>query len=274
MSDGKALYGLPNYLPAKPASEDEVSTNKHINWLKEAFKSRSPSDHSKVKKLMDLTLYRRRKDINDGEDIQVLLGRYPWLSSGNEILCEFQRISAIDIDTNLSNFLSENGPQISTMAASVKTKSELYKSLQDGRDEYAAQCLMILAIVLLLNEDIDNFIGDEVPEPYVAPAFIKCNVANFLNERKFQIYVDGIHVCDREDFLGALKVYICMYYVFNLAYKSLEKTLTYFDCVILKVQPEISQKATNKCVIQLIAKLNGLKQKKSTKTKRKSKLKK
>ena len=52
-----------------------------------------------------------------------------------------------------------------------------------------------------------------------------------------------------------------MYYVFHIAYQTLTKTLTFFDSMMLKLKREVGQKAVHKCIIQAVAKLNGLKQK-------------
>ena len=101
------MYGLPDYLPAKPQSGDEQSTKRHIGWLQETFKSRSKADNAKVLKLMNLTLYKRREEIAKGDDIKKLLDQYPWLSNTDQVQEEFNHISDIYINENFATFLSE-----------------------------------------------------------------------------------------------------------------------------------------------------------------------
>ena len=61
-----AMFGMVNYLPSAPESEDDESTKRHVKWLKGAIKSRKSDDGAKVSSLMDLTLYHRRKMLIDG----------------------------------------------------------------------------------------------------------------------------------------------------------------------------------------------------------------
>jgi hypothetical protein len=258
------LFGLPNFQVESPASEDSSSTQKHIIWLQQAFSTRSKADFGKVQKLMDLTLYKRRQDILDGQSTQSILETYPWLTkSGEASVEEFKRISGKSIDKCLDDYFEEYGEHVVLMIAELKC-SELVKSLLDQRggehSKYAACCLSILGIVILLNEKINQLMGPEIPEPETSPVFIKCNTSKFVDVVNFEIYVDGLKVCECGDFVEACQVYICCFYIYNLEYKGLRKTMAFVDNVILKLKVEMSGK-TQKSVVGLIAKLNSQKEK-------------
>ena len=92
------------------------------------------------------------------------------------------------------------------MTGSVKTKSELFNSLKGTEGQYASHSMVILGLIMVMNADINHLIGNEVPEPSVAAVFIKCNVSNFLDEREWDIFTEGIHLCTSKDFIKAFKV--------------------------------------------------------------------
>ena len=253
------MHGLPNYLPVKPRSEDNESTKRHITWLQDAYKSRSRADNNKVMKLMTLTLYQRRQEITNGEDIKMFLDKYPWLHIADQVVEEFHRISDLNVNENFDTFINENKFALISMAQIVKNQSELFNLLRGAEGDYATNCMIILGVILMMNEEVTHLIGNEVPEPGVTPVFIKCDVSKFLDEGAFEVFIDGVHVCTATDFVEAFKLYICTYYIFNIAYGTLKKTLTFFDCMMLRLKQE--QKSVHKCVIKVIAKLNALKEK-------------
>lgn len=75
-------WGLVNYLPEKPESEDETSIQSHIMWLKKEHRKKESMDMEGVDRRMLLTLsHRRRLIIEENKSINDILIEYPWLGS-------------------------------------------------------------------------------------------------------------------------------------------------------------------------------------------------
>ena len=101
-------------------------------------------------------------------------------------------------------------------------------------DKYPASSLALVGTVLLFKEDLSLVVGGHgrsLPEPAMSPVFLKHEVTDehFLDASKFDVYVDGMKVVECNDFVEAMMVYTCMFYVFNLVHpKALIKTLLFF----------------------------------------------
>lgn len=80
-------WGLGQFQPDMPASEDETSTDLHIKWLQREFKKTgSDIDINNVDRKMGLTFAHRRKAIvADRIGVKELLDLYPWLHSRQEV---------------------------------------------------------------------------------------------------------------------------------------------------------------------------------------------
>ena len=104
-AEGTQMYGMKNYLPEKPVSEDKESTERHIKALQETFKSRGKMDMKKVYKLMDLTFYKRREDIVAAAmSVATVLDVYPWVKKLN-----WNYTGDTEWDKNRVFFLEGNG---------------------------------------------------------------------------------------------------------------------------------------------------------------------
>lgn len=74
-------WGMANYMPKRPSSEDEGTTSKHIKWLQLESKKRQP-DFRQVAQLMQKTLADRRHWIVNTEPhpkVGAVIEMYPWL---------------------------------------------------------------------------------------------------------------------------------------------------------------------------------------------------
>ena len=131
------MFGMANYLPSAPASEDQESTKQHISWLRSTARVRREEDAPKGKKLMDLTLHdRRRRVILDGERPAAILEDYPWLGkSPSSVFDEIHRISGVNVEKCTTSFLNDYGNAI-LMAC----KGHQFHVIDgaDRKDKYAA----------------------------------------------------------------------------------------------------------------------------------------
>ena len=261
------MFGMVNYKPDRPESEDEHSTDKHIQWLQQSFKSRKSSDEHKVDTLMGLTLYKRRDDILSGDSIKDVVQKYPWLTTGSDsVLKEFRRISDIDINGNFVNFLNLYGETILKVLG-TNSKNIVLKNLlgttASADEKYAAGCAVVLALCELLKEDPAYLLGIVLPEPKEHPVFILYTDADqFLDVTSFKVFVDGVSICECGDFVEAFLTYLSTFSVFNLEYtKNLTRVLLFCERVIIQITGDKHRTLSKdeKRVISLLSCLNDAK---------------
>lgn len=80
-------YGVPNYLPNNPKGEDEISIERHIEWMKKEKKTRPRKpDHKQIQLLMNRTFaYRRNRIVNEAARVTNILEEFPWLADEDEV---------------------------------------------------------------------------------------------------------------------------------------------------------------------------------------------
>ncbi|XP_071853739.1 uncharacterized protein [Apostichopus japonicus] len=109
--DPPTYWGMKNYLPSRPASEDDLTIATHIGWLN-AEKRRKQPDYKTVSCSMTKTLADRRKWIISSkpkptlDEIQV---KYPWLFDEDQMSEEMQRIKddVLPLQKRLANGLDK-----------------------------------------------------------------------------------------------------------------------------------------------------------------------
>lgn len=74
----KLRRGAINWEPPFPEGEDEVSLQRHKDFMKSEFEKRSP-DWAKISKRMALTFPSRRRLMNDNMSIKEIKEHYPTL---------------------------------------------------------------------------------------------------------------------------------------------------------------------------------------------------
>lgn len=279
MSSANAeMYGILRYLPEKPSSEDEESTKRHVQWLKEATKSRKQADNDKVTKLMDLTLYKRREMmVRQNASPAQILEEFPWLRAGpTEIFLEMKRISDIDMEKSMIEFLDKYGNAILRHCHDKKMFDlaehvHLLEHADTAKDsKYALSCLALMGVFKLLKEDMTLVMGASgciVPEPETSPVFIVYDgtAEKFTESTTFDLYVDGNKVVECGDFVEVMMAYTSSFYAFNLEHpKLLARTLLFFEKAVLKINytPDKQlrcERENNKRVIALLSHLNSLK---------------
>ena len=106
------MFGMANYLPSAPASEDQESTKQHL--AQEHGARAEGRGCAQGEKLMDLTLHdRRRRVILDGERPATILEDYPWLGkSPSSVFDEIHRISGVNVEKCTTSFLNDYGNAI------------------------------------------------------------------------------------------------------------------------------------------------------------------
>lgn len=78
-------WGMVNYKPSRPCSEDDVSIDAHISWMKQETKKKKPT-HERVNLAMTATLADRRRLITKGTaTVKEIRDVYPWLFDEKEV---------------------------------------------------------------------------------------------------------------------------------------------------------------------------------------------
>jgi len=78
-------YGMPNYVPKKPESEDLESLSRNISTLKKEA-ARKVKDSNTILHLMDLTLFDRRdKIVVQNASLLSIQDEYPVLFSSDQV---------------------------------------------------------------------------------------------------------------------------------------------------------------------------------------------
>ena len=81
-------WGMPNYSPTRPPSEDDISVAKHEEILKKEKSKRQP-DFSQVRLAMDKTFADRRKWLLTTQPtakMSEVKEKYPWLFDEDQVI--------------------------------------------------------------------------------------------------------------------------------------------------------------------------------------------
>lgn len=263
-TDETPLFGCINYQPIKPETEDEESTNRHVASMREAFKARKTVDTDSIETLMGLTLYSRREDILRGATVVEILGKYPWLKkSAMFFLNEFKRITEVEIDSRIEDFLDTYGNSILLMIRSkIKDTDLLMTGLIDNRgsgpnEKYRVACIAILGVPFLFSEARNAIIGQENPGPGPFLQY-SCAPDRFIDLTSFTLFVDGVKVVQADDLIEGFACLFASFYVFNIAYpKQIEMSVSLFERLFLKTGAQKQGKAGRR-VVSVISALNSV----------------
>lgn len=82
-------WGMANYLPSRPDSEDDASIKIHLEWMQQEEKKKKPN-YQRVEEAMVATFADRRKLIvTDAATVQKVREVYPWLFKEDEVCSVF-----------------------------------------------------------------------------------------------------------------------------------------------------------------------------------------
>ncbi|XP_071508876.1 sterile alpha motif domain-containing protein 3-like [Diadema antillarum] len=249
------IFGMPNYLPARQASEDDKSIEANKQWLLTEGTKKRPN-YEEVDVRMTLTFSDRRNEIiKENIPIAQLKEECPWLfkDDGIELLADFRRIhgscGALQLlKKGLQTYarpllLSYKGRCLRTK---LKRDEDLLSFLDDiekladekAREDAEAKAA-ITAIPALLGESnniIIIIIGDGDQTGGLA-IFVSTDESSPLHSREFSLVVDGTSVCRVGDLLTAAACYLSAFYVFHLQYEStLQRTLEFCQIALFQVK--------------------------------------
>ncbi|XP_041484267.1 uncharacterized protein LOC121430903 isoform X3 [Lytechinus variegatus] len=240
------MFGLQNYLPERPKSEDPLTIKAHIEWLAVESKKKRP-DFKEVTQRMDLTFPDRRHEIVEGgASSTVIKEKYPWLfmPEADEFLAEFRRIHGEDLITLFHQGLQRLAEPLSGLHKERCKRAKKDVSVPGSKEEIAIQILPTF-----FKEDLgDIFISSDKVE--TKPMYVRVSGDQ---EESYELVLEEHRVCEVQDKVHALACYVAGFYIFHLAYEpSVMKILEFCQLGILQVKDACP---VDKSVINLLNKL-------------------
>ncbi|XP_072048029.1 LOW QUALITY PROTEIN: uncharacterized protein [Amphiura filiformis] len=257
------VWGVLNYLPSMPKSEDNASIERHVKLMQEEKKKKYP-DIQRVITGMDMTLCSRRKMIvEQNATIQDIKDTYPWLFNESQLMAEMDCLIGTSegqsYQDKLENGFKKFGMAIVKYGRSLKAKStsKYFKTLSDKipvqRDQKEYQDAVTRAAIVMIptmfREKIGNIFkepkesgeSDEMPSPV-----IHCS-GQVTESTEFNTVADGVVVATSQDLIGAFSCYIAAIYSFNMCNPGcVAKTTLFVERVILELEDNQSiQPLTN-----------------------------
>ncbi|KAJ8017809.1 Sterile alpha motif domain-containing protein 3 [Holothuria leucospilota] len=256
-------WGMVNYLPQIPESEDDASIKIHKEWMQQEW-GKKKSNYARVADSMTATLSdRRRLVVTEGASLAQVKEQYPWLFDDGELLVEFQRIDgSSSMEQLLTDGVEKYGDAIISCSKALTKKGNLVEKLltaaslqkeESARKELTKEAA-VLAIPGLLHEKVENLMvsGDDADNTELK-VFIK-TARDDGGKETYDVIVDGLSIASSSTLKLAVANYLAAYYCFNLAYpKCLRKTLQFFQKVVLNIQDNLP---IDKTLVKVLDKLN------------------
>ncbi|PIK39241.1 hypothetical protein BSL78_23915 [Apostichopus japonicus] len=258
------IWGMKNYLPSRPESEDDISINKHIEWMKLELSKKKPN-YARVEECMSITLAdRRRLIVEEDATSEVVKKVYPWLFEDEEILLEFKRLEGkTTMAQLLGEGLSKYGDAIIRCTLKMKHPTVIDTAMKntsmekdEGARKESRMHAAILSVPTLLNEKLGAMIvfadEDSVTDLSDVPVYIQVTEDEGVPE--YTVIVETLEVATSKSLFAAMCNYLAVFYVLNMAYEPLlKKTLQFFQKIILNIDDTTP---ADKSVNKILEKLN------------------
>ncbi|XP_052076738.1 uncharacterized protein LOC127714725 [Mytilus californianus] len=259
-------WGMSNYLPMRPDSEDLESIKLHKTWLKQEYR-KVDQDFRLVDLKMGLTFPDRRKDIvQDGNSLSEIIKEYPFLQDRRQLLQEFARLGPNTEKKELEDLFFDGLDSYREVIVKLSKGKKLHKfekeiydliavQRSDDQRKYTSQCAAILGIALLLKEKFNQVLyfsdSEETEEPFLL--IIKDRILSMGNDL-FELKVDGDVIFRCDTFLELITGLIASIYCFNLVYpKPIEKSLLFIQNCIMSLN---DGGKVDKKILSVITELN------------------
>ncbi|XP_071839081.1 uncharacterized protein [Apostichopus japonicus] len=251
--DPPTYWGMKNYLPSRPASEDDLTIATHIGWLN-AEKRRKQPDYKTVSCSMTKTLADRRKWIISSkpkptlDEIQV---KYPWLFDEDQMSEEMQRIKddVLPLQKRLANGLNKYATALIRRGQGKRNPHRFFEEVvsaiplfQAEKDQAEATLEAALLSIPGLFQELITDIFVPVDKTTVNPShvYIRMDAATPYKTEQFTLVVDGTDVAHSTTILGASTLWIESFYVFNLSYPTcVSNSLIFLQRIILIIDDQL-----------------------------------
>ncbi|XP_018021769.2 uncharacterized protein LOC108677961 [Hyalella azteca] len=218
-------YGVLNYLPTRPVTEDDISIERHRSLMINELKKNSLNPRT-IEELMRLTFHdRRRLIITETATVAHVAELYPALFNPNQILFEFQRLTEINLTESLRGEIKKSWRAIHLLSqVAISDQSDL------DSDEYEERMIAnaFLLIPALMREEItyDMPLEESTLEPAPTLHFRDASVAS----SEGVILAEGRTICQVSGITEGFLAWFASFYVFNMAYpRFAKKTLCFIQ---------------------------------------------
>jgi len=249
----REAFGMPNYRPDVPETEDDASYEAHKKTMRSLSSSKDERIIKQANQLANLTFAQRRSDILENHNVEKIVNDFPFLKSTAGLAEEFKRLSNINLQDKFTAYADEFYDSYKSLVHANKLSCVVDKSLIQSYDDQVLSSQEILRSTysflgsfVLCKEEFSTIIGKEIPEPRDVPIFIlfKGTPKGFLNFRTFKLLCSGKELIVTPSFKDVILSFISCFWVFNIPYpKSISKTMLLFEKYILCVDyPQQNQR--------------------------------
>lgn len=271
----KLTWGMANFLPNQPESEDDAAVELHKQWLQQEY-IKTEQIPALVDLKMNLTFPARRKAVvTELVPPEELLLQYPFLKEREQIIKEFARLAPNGRELEIQDLFYDGLDKYSVAINSLtKTKEHLpeVKEVRDqlvllrteGERKYACQCTASVSCCTLFKEKIEKLLFFPHQDATSAPiALLVKDKLLTMDIQAFELQIDQKTIFKCDTFIELFTGFLAAVYCFNLAYpKEMTKTLTFFQNVFLNLNDE---GRLDKKIVSVVTELNKEKQKKTVK---------
>ncbi|XP_047741045.1 uncharacterized protein LOC108678158 isoform X2 [Hyalella azteca] len=163
-------FGVVNYMPSKPLTEDDISIQRHRTQMINELKKKAPNPRT-IEELMKLTFHDRRQlIITENATVAYIAELYPAIFNPNQILFEFERLTEINLMEKLRESMKIHGRAIHLLSqVAIPEKRDLDSA--EYEDQMMSSALLL--IPALMRETIKYDMPVEVSSSQKAGRFAR-----------------------------------------------------------------------------------------------------
>ncbi|KAJ8017775.1 Sterile alpha motif domain-containing protein 3 [Holothuria leucospilota] len=242
--------------------EDEHSVEKHQSWMKQECQKKKP-DQKKIRDLMELTFWHRRKMIiSERTMVVTTLELYPALKDSYELQKEFERITGERaLSASLKANLSEMSQKI--MKIVEKKNREKVSKLNLGlhlavavndsekKDLEVAAAAFMLPVMFRTSDVIIKYESGEQRKGDGAPCLLWKGESP-LTAESFLVRAEGEEFGQTENIFEGIATLTATYWTFDMAYPSKENSLfNFLEVALFKLRSSKPCRQTSNMLMKM-----------------------
>ncbi|XP_077103082.1 sterile alpha motif domain-containing protein 3-like [Siphateles boraxobius] len=244
------------------AGEDERSIREHLRVMKEETEKLRPNIELLKERMALIKCY--RKNFVSNHSTEETISEFPCFRLAKMLLWDLRDHTNVDVDQQILSQLSVMAPQVLQVSRSP-LREKFRRVIDDCEDGRLKKGLQLEAAILLLpalfKEDpgllfeVEGHAQTCPPDTPTPKMVLKgCREGHPMQYDHIVIMLDGQSITEEsEDISMALGLVLCVYFLFGIQYpKGLKKTLTFLECVVLKMKDAAGLPVTIKRVYNSI----------------------
>ncbi|XDV25431.1 hypothetical protein PO909_029351 [Leuciscus waleckii] len=244
------------------AGEDERSIREHLRVIKEETEKLRPNIELLKERMALIKCYQRNFVSN--HSTEETISEFPCFRLAKMLLWDLRDHTKVDVDQQILSQLSVMAPRVLQVSRSPpkETFRRVIDDCEDGRLKKGLQLeAAILLLPALFKEDsgllfeVEGHAQTCPPDTPTPKMVLKgCREGHPMQYDHIAIMLDGQSITEEsEDISMALGLVLCVYFLFGIQYpKRLKKTMTFLECVVLKMKDTAGLPVTIKRVYNSI----------------------